>query len=229
MIQPLILLIDTATEVCSVGICRGNELLALRESHHGTDHAALITIFIKEVASQAKYTLSDLDAVAVSNGPGSYTALRIGASVAKGICFGLQKPLLTTDTLTGLAIECARKHPDADTFFPMIDARRMEVYGALFDNGLNCLMDTRAQVLSREWWEEEISPRGITAICGSGAQKAMTLLENLNVRHVPLNCSATQMIPLALQAFEEKQFADIAYYTPFYLKPPNITQPKKKV
>jgi tRNA threonylcarbamoyladenosine biosynthesis protein TsaB len=227
MIEPLILLIETATDVCSVGLCRGKSLLSLRETSEGQNHSALITAFIAEVMEEAGYTLDRLDAVAVSDGPGSYTSLRIGASTAKGICFALGKPLLTVDTLASLAAAAAIQFPAADIYFPMIDARRMEVYGAIFDAKLHKLNDSMAQIVSVEWWEQSIKPLGKTVICGSGADKVSKLICNQNLIYLPLRCSAKWMIPQALNDFSNGRFSDIAYYTPQYLKPPNITTPKK--
>jgi tRNA threonylcarbamoyladenosine biosynthesis protein TsaB len=229
MIQPLILLLETATEVCSVGLCRGEELLSIRETSEGQDHAAKITCFISEVMEEAGCTLPQIDAVAVSDGPGSYTSLRIGASTAKGICYALQKPLVVTDTLACLAFQAAQVYASADIYFPMIDARRMEVYGAIFDAKLQKLKDTAAQVISVEWWDAEIKPLGEIAICGNGAEKVFSLINGEKVVKIPLHCSAEWMIPKALEAFTVEHFSDIAYYTPCYLKPPNITLPKKTV
>ncbi len=223
MKEPLILLLETATDVCSVGLCRGDALLSLRESDSGQDHAAFITLFIKAVMEEAGYSLSGLDAVAVSDGPGSYTSLRIGASTAKGICFALGKPLLAVDTLQSLAIACRKEAPDSAWFCPMIDARRMEVYCALFDAGLRREWDTRAVVIERQVFDRYVQD-GL-AICGSGAPKAVDIL---GATHVPLRCSAPYLIPQALEAYNKQAFSDLAYYTPTYLKPPNITAPSAK-
>jgi tRNA threonylcarbamoyladenosine biosynthesis protein TsaB len=226
MEAPLILLLETATDVCSVGLCRGEALLSLRESDSGQDHAAFITLFIREVMEEAGYALSDLDAVALSDGPGSYTSLRIGASTAKGICFALNKPLLAIDTLRSLASACRINAPGMAWYCPMIDARRMEVYCALFDTGMQREWDTRAVVVEPQVFEPYLA--GGLAICGSGAAKAVELLGMEAATHVPLRCSAPFLVPQALEDFRIGKFCNMAYYTPTYLKPPNITVPTAK-
>lgn len=226
MEAPLILLLETATDVCSVGLCRGEALLCLRESDSGQGHAAFITLFIREVMEEAGFALSDLNAVALSDGPGSYTSLRIGASTAKGICFALNKPLLAIDTLQSLALASRVGAPDAAWYCPMIDARRMEVYCALFDAGMQREWDTRAVVIEPQVFEPYLA--GGLAVCGSGAAKAVELLGAEAVTHVPLRCSAPFLIPQALEDFHAGRFCDMAYYTPTYLKPPNITVPSGK-
>ncbi len=226
MREPLLLLLETATEVCSVGLARGRELLSLQESPPGQDHAAVITLYIQAVMEQAGHALAEVDAVAVSDGPGSYTSLRIGASVAKGICFTLQKPLLAVDTLQSLASACKTLMPDCRTYCPMIDARRMEVYTALFDETLKRLWDTRAMVLQADMFQGVSGP---VAICGSGAAKALPLFTHGGVHHAQVLCSASHLIPQALEAWHRQDFKDVAYYVPTYLKPPNITTPKPRI
>ncbi len=227
MKEPLLLVMETATDVCSVGFARGDRLLSLRESNAGQDHAALITLFIREAMEEAGCRLSDLDAVAISDGPGSYTSLRIGASTAKGICFALHKPLIAADTLKSLALAGRTLAPGAAWYCPMIDARRMEVYCALFDAGMERVWETRAEVLRAELFDPFLAEGKTVALCGSGAPKAMDVFAGRKVVHAPLICSAPFLLPLALEAFRLGQFVDMAYYTPTYLKPPNITVPKK--
>lgn len=226
MREPLLLLLETATEVCSVGLARGHKLLSLRESPPGQDHAAVITLYIQAVMEQAGHALAELDAVAVSDGPGSYTSLRIGASAAKGICFALQKPLLAVDTLQSLAKACKTLAPGCHAYCPMIDARRMEVYAALFDGTLQRLWDTQAMVLHAEMFQG--IPDSV-AICGSGAAKALPLFAHGGVHHVPVQCSASHLIAQTLEAWHRQDFQDVAYYAPTYLKPPNITVPKPRI
>ncbi|MBX2928295.1 MAG: tRNA (adenosine(37)-N6)-threonylcarbamoyltransferase complex dimerization subunit type 1 TsaB [Saprospiraceae bacterium] len=228
MKEPLILLLETATDVCSVGLCLGERLLSLRESDEGQDHAASVTLFIQAVLEEAGKALPEIDAVAISGGPGSYTSLRIGAATAKGICYALGKPLIAADTLHSLALASRSALPDAHWHCPMIDARRMEVYAALFDADMQREWDTRAVVLERAVFEPYLAQGRPIALCGSGAAKALALFEPGEAVHVAQRCSAPLLIPAALQAFRESAFQDIAYYTPAYLKPPNITVPSGK-
>ncbi len=227
MKEPLLLLLETATDVCSVGLARGERLLSLRQSNSGQDHAAVITLFIQAVMEEAEQKLSDLDAVVVSDGPGSYTSLRIGASTAKGICFALGKPLIAVDTLQSLALACRTERPGAGWYCPMIDARRMEVYCALFDAAMERVWDPRAAVLDAALFDAFLQEEKTVSICGSGAPKAVEIFSGKQVVHTPLVCSAPFLLPFALEAYHMEKFKDLAYYTPTYLKPPNITTPKK--
>lgn len=229
MAQPLLLCLETATEVCSVCLSCGDEVLALVESFDRNDHAALITTYIAQCMEQAGKTLSEIDAVAVSGGPGSYTSLRIGLSTAKGICYALEKPLIAVDTLAALARKTRSDFPNTSPtlFAPMIDARRMEVYMGLFDQHLQAIEDPEAVVLHPGLFEAW--PQHLVVACGNGAPKALDVFAGKSFEVAPVVCSAPHLIAPALAAFARADFADLAYYEPFYLKPPNITIPRKNV
>ena len=220
--------IETATEVCSVAVSDGPTELSRRESAEPYSHARDITLLIARCLEEAGLGLSELVGVSVSTGPGSYTALRVGASTAKGICYALGKPLIAVDTLQSLALEAARHLPGKPLYCPMIDARRMEVYLALFDPKNRRLEDPRSLVISADafdaYWErgEEI------VFCGNGAPKCRPVLSAPGASFVPVVCSASLLIPLAWEAFQKGQWADLAYFEPHYQKPPNITTPKKR-
>lgn len=220
--MPLILNIETATEVCSVALARDGKLLSLRESKNGYTHSENITVFIEEVIIEAGTSLQALDAIAVSKGPGSYTGLRIGVSAAKGLCFALDKPLIAVYTLQSLTNKFLNTEPGArnpDFFFtPMIDARRMEVYCAVYDSERNEVEATSAKIIERNSFEKIISDSKVYFF-GSGAMKCKSLITHPNAVFTEnVFASAASMTSLSEKLFAEKKFEDTAYFEPFYLK-----------
>ncbi len=215
----IILHIETATEVCSVAVANNYKLLALKETEGGNSHSANLTIFIEEVMKQAGLTLKDLDAVAVSKGPGSYTGLRIGVSVAKGFCYGLDIPMIAVDTLKAMAWSASDGN-DADVLYcPMIDARRMEVYAAIYDKNNNTFREVKADIVDELTYKEYLD-KNIVMFFGNGAEKCREILTaHPNARILDNNfTSSVGMITLAADKYEHKQFEDVAYFEPFYLK-----------
>ena len=237
----MILCLETATPTCSVALNMGIKNLALRECQGQNAHSEKITIFIKEVMDELKLEYHDLDAVAVSQGPGSYTGLRIGVSTAKGVCYAAGLPLMAIDTLHAMAYGMrdrlgAELQPN-DVLVPMIDARRMEVYCAAFDADMNRLQDTQAVVfevesgklngaalneaerVKVESGKFSISSRRLW-LFGDGAPKLKTVFQDYpEVRIVDdFAPSAAYMASLADQALKESRFVDVAYFEPFYLK-----------
>jgi tRNA threonylcarbamoyladenosine biosynthesis protein TsaB len=227
---PNILLIESATDICSVGISKGaGELASLKENAEDKSHAAVLTLLIEACAQEAGIALAELDAVAVSEGPGSYTSLRIGLSTAKGICYALGKPLIAIDTLQSLAMAAAPMlAPERELLIaPMIDARRMEVYTAVYTRQGQCVEATHAHILQENSFANYIKSGKCVVLCGNGADKAGTCLRPPGVEIVAgVLCSAQHLAPLAHQRFAEGLFEDVAYYSPNYFKPPNITRPK---
>ncbi|MDR0413822.1 MAG: tRNA (adenosine(37)-N6)-threonylcarbamoyltransferase complex dimerization subunit type 1 TsaB [Prevotellaceae bacterium] len=215
----LLLCIESSAEVCSVALTRNGETLALRESAPERDHARQLAPFVAAVLSEAGITPQQLDAVAVSKGPGSYTSLRIGVSVAKGLCYGAGKPLVAVGSLHALAALAAAKpevHP-TDLLRPLLDARRMEVYTALFDATGAQLTEVAAQVVDGDSFAEELKERRVVFF-GSGTDKCRQTLQSANAFFVEVQASASGMARLAEQLFVEKRFEDVAYFEPFYLK-----------
>jgi tRNA threonylcarbamoyladenosine biosynthesis protein TsaB len=222
----LILCLETATTVCSVAVERNGELLAVREVDAGFTHAENITVFINEVCAEAHIKLRNIDACAVSRGPGSYTGLRIGASTAKGLCYALEKPLIAIDTLKILAASFLKENQNrsAQTFFliPMIDARRMEVYCSAYDNKLNQVSDAAAVVLNVDSFNE-LRERGKLILFGDGSSKCKSLFENNpEIEFADVRLSAAGMISLAEEKFGAQKFEDVSLFEPFYLKEPSI-------
>lgn len=222
----LILNLDTATDVCSVGIANGAKILSLKESDDAYSHASAITLLIEACRKDAGIDLQDLDAIAISSGPGSYTALRVGAATAKGICYALDKPMIAIDTLAALA-HAAKEKQTADFYIPMIDARRMEVYTAVYDQQLQELESVHNLILDLQSFNNYFTDGKSIAFCGNGAPKSQTVFVEKNAIFCDILCSAKHIAPLAEVAFQKQQFEDIAYYTPLYFKAPNITVSKK--
>jgi len=213
-----ILNIETATTVCSVSVSRNNELLAFKEIDNGFTHAENLHLFIETVLSEAKLSASQLAAIAVSKGPGSYTGLRIGVSAAKGLAYALQIPLISIDTLQVMAAAAAEQKA-CDFYCPLVDARRMEVYTAVYNQLLH--RETAVEALIAD--EHSIAKfRQYTSIgfFGDGMLKCKDLLGELsNAMFIDnITPSAKFMPALAFKKFSENQFEDVAYFEPFYLK-----------
>lgn len=219
----MILCLETATPVCSVALNEACCTLALRETEGQNAHSEKITNFIREAMETAKIDYRQLDAVAVSKGPGSYTGLRIGVSTAKGICYAADLPLMAIDTLEAMAYGMKEKLnsqiAENDLLIPMIDARRMEVYAAIFDAKLNKIQDTAALVIDENSFEELQKDHHLW-LFGDGAPKLKKVFEDqTNISIIEgFKPSAAFMRPLAEKALREKNFVDVAYFEPFYLK-----------
>ncbi len=219
----MILCLETATPVCSVALNDGCCTIALRETEGQNAHSEKITNYIHEVMETARIDYKQLDAVAVSQGPGSYTGLRIGVSTAKGICYAVDLPLMAVDTLEamayGMTMKLGSQIAENDLLIPMIDARRMEVYAAIFDANLNKINDTAALVIDENSFEDLRKDHHLW-LFGDGAPKLSKLFENQhNISIIDgFKPSAAFMRPLAEKALKAQEFVDVAYFEPFYLK-----------
>lgn len=216
----MILCLETATPSCSVALVHDGEVLAFEEDPKGQNHSEKITLFIDSVMNKADVSYSQLDAVAVSMGPGSYTGLRIGVSTAKGLCYAAEKPLIAIDTLHAMAFGGKTKiNAGNPVLVPMIDARRMEVYAEIFDENINKIEDTKAMIIDENSFSEYKSEHEVW-LFGDGADKCAELFANDNRINVikDFYCSAKYMDKLAQQKLENKDFVDVAYFEPFYLK-----------
>jgi len=270
-----ILLIETSSEVCSTAISVDGRVVALSENLETQSHAALLTLQISECSEAAGIPLAQLDAVALSRGPGSYTALRVGASVAKGICYALDKPLIAVDTLLALAYASRMvtgdwelviggipssvqyptsygkpaadkisqypisqypisQYPNTPIFVPMLDARRQEIWLAVYDAELREIAPAQPLVLENNSFEKFISEKtggvefsGIV-LAGNGMEKIRSggFSEKIIFSETK-KCSAANLAMLAEHFFQNTDFQDIAYFEPFYMKAPNITTPTK--
>ena len=219
--MPLLLSIETATDTCSVVLSNNGKILSCREAVHTRSHASVLTVFIDEVIKEAGLTLKHIDAVAVSKGPGSYTGLRIGVAAAKGICYAIDKPLISVNTLQAMCAAFLEKNNTltAGFFCPMIDARRMEVYCALFGVELNFVQPTAAVILETDFLQDYL-PKENIYFFGDGSPKLKSLLaDNANAIFIDAFVpSATGMVALAEKKYENNDFENTAYFEPFYLK-----------
>lgn len=224
-----ILQIETATPVCSVAISVDGKTVALKEESAQNIHASKLTLFIEEAMQQANISYKQLDAIAVSKGPGSYTGLRIGVSTAKGLCFALDKPLIAINTLQMMANGYIMQNPTYDSLIcAMIDARRMEVFTAIYDGNLNEVEPTNAKIVDETSFVSTLESSQITFI-GDGAEKCMIVLTHQHAHFSSANFnSAGNMSALALKAYQNQVFEDVAYFEPFYLKDFVLTTPKNK-
>ncbi len=225
--MPLILNIETATDICSVCISEYDGILAIREADKAFSHTSKITVLIRECCEELGISLAQLDAVALSKGPGSYTSLRVGASAAKGICYALDKPLIAIDTLQSIAGVTQANTKKQGFYAPMIDARRMEVYVALFDKNLGKVLDTHAKIIDRDSFKEYFDQGHTIVFSGNGANKCRNVIDSSLAVFSPEVCSATNLVSLSYKAFQRKDFCDAAYFSPNYFKSPNITTPRK--
>jgi tRNA threonylcarbamoyladenosine biosynthesis protein TsaB len=232
-----ILNIETSTEVCSVSLSKNGNLLFEKESFDGLRHSELLTVFIEELFKENKFEFNALDAVAVSKGPGSYTGLRIGVSVAKGLCYALEKPLISISTLDSMANFTAKniqkfgdfKNSDPVLLCPMIDARRMEVYTALYKINGETVQPVSAEIIDENSFSDFLSKHKILFF-GNGAEKCKMQLNHPNALfNGPLKTSARFMQTLAEEKYTKKEFENVAYFEPFYLKNFVATIPKNKI
>lgn len=216
-----ILHIDTSTSVCSVAVSQDGTCLFNKEDHSGPNHSITLGIFIDEALALVDSQGIMLDAVSVSGGPGSYTGLRIGVSMAKGICYGRELKLISVPTLELLCVPVLLNHDEIEDnalLCPMIDARRMEVYAALFDRALKPIRETQADVVDENTYKQWLDERPVYFF-GNGAAKCMEQINHPNARLIEdIEPLAKWMLPLAEKRMIQERFEDVAYYTPFYLK-----------
>ena len=227
-----ILNIETSTEVCSVALTSDGMVLEHREDYEGRNHALLLSRFIEEMMQYATPRGIKIDAVAVSIGPGSYTGLRIGLSEAKGLCFGLDVPLIGIDTLKILVVATMfGNYIDENSYYvPIIDARRMEVFAGVYDSALQEVMPARPVILTPDSFSEYLGQGRKLVFVGNGAEKAANLIKHPDVVYIPgVKPAAVDMLALSEMAFRKGDFIDIAYSTPNYLKEFQATTPKKKI
>lgn len=224
-----ILNIETSTDVCSVSVSQDGACIFSQEDHEGPNHAVKLGTFVDEALSFADSHAIPLDAVAVSCGPGSYTGLRIGASMAKGICFGQDLKLIAVPTLELMAVPVLLREEveDGALLCPMIDARRMEVYSAVYDRALHEVRGIQADVVDADTYREYLD-RGPVYFFGNGAEKCMEVINHPNARLIKgVEPLAKWMFPIAERRIAQEKYEDVAYFVPFYLKDFVAHQPKK--
>lgn len=231
----MILCIETATNVCSVALCDENRVVSLREQKDGKAHSSLLTVYIKEILDGQKICARDLQAVAVSKGPGSFTGLRIGVSVAKGIAYGTGIPLIGIDTLTSLfhgLLPIAREKNlinEHTLFCPMIEAKRMEVFYCIFNSAGERIKDICTETITDRTFIN-ITGGETMVFFGDGADKCSHFFTHERQIYISnITASASFMHIPAMEALKERRFENTAYFEPFYLKDFITTKPKRKV
>ena len=212
----IILSLETSTTNCSVSLSNEGETLVLKEDNNANySHAESLHVFIDDVLKSAQLTLKDLDAIAVSKGPGSYTGLRIGVSAAKGLCYALSIPLISVSTLKALA---SQVNISEGIIVPMLDARRLEVYSAIYDASFNEIRGVEAQILDENSFKKYLDKEKVYFI-GNGVEKTKGLITHPNANFVEGKFpSANEMCSLAYQKYKKSDIEDVAYFEPFYLK-----------
>jgi tRNA threonylcarbamoyladenosine biosynthesis protein TsaB len=222
----IILNIETTTKNCSVSIAEKGEILAIKELNNGNySHAEVLHPFIVDVLKDANLTTHQIDAVAVSKGPGSYTGLRIGVSAAKGLCFAFDKPLVSIDTLTSLSHSISIEE---GVIVPMLDARRMEVYAAVFNKKHEKIREIEAEIIDENSYSEYLEA-GIVYFLGDGSQKCKEIITHKNAVFVDAKFpSAKEMAQLSYDKYQKSDIENVAYFEPFYLKDFIVIPEKKK-
>jgi tRNA threonylcarbamoyladenosine biosynthesis protein TsaB len=229
----MILSLETSTSVCSVALHQEGKVISYAEIFVPHAHSDNLSSMLKNVLEQGKCKMTDLQAVAISKGPGSYTGLRIGTSAAKGLCFALDIPLIAINTLKALAAQMQSEiysliQDENALLCPLLDARREEVYRAIFDNELNEVLATEAKVIEKDTFEELLTKQKIVFF-GNGAEKTKGLITaNEQAIFVPnIENSSLGMGKLAFEKFQKQDFEDLAYFEPFYLKDFIAIKPRK--
>ncbi|UII33547.1 tRNA (adenosine(37)-N6)-threonylcarbamoyltransferase complex dimerization subunit type 1 TsaB [Fulvivirga ulvae] len=224
----LILSIETATTVCSVAVHDHGQLIGTQTLYIEKSHSGLLAPVIDSLVKYCGFTLNDLSAVAISEGPGSYTGLRIGVSTAKGLCYALDIPLIAVNTLEAMAFGVNKYNKGRALLCPMIDARRMEVYCLLANHKVQVMEPTKPEIIDSASFEDTLLKNQIMFF-GNGAAKCKGIITSTNALFVDdVYPDASNIGFLAYRKFEQQQFEDVAYFEPFYLKEFRISKPKAK-
>ncbi|WP_163710090.1 tRNA (adenosine(37)-N6)-threonylcarbamoyltransferase complex dimerization subunit type 1 TsaB [Mangrovibacterium lignilyticum] len=231
-----ILQLESSTSICSVALAKDGKLIDLLESNEGQNHARLLSVFVQDILQRNKINSNQLSAVAVSEGPGSYTGLRIGVSLAKGICYANQIPLIPVSPLQAMAEQVITKQTELGIdslentiLVPMIDARRMEVYTATYDANNQPVKTVSAEIIDEQAFLSDLDSQKLLFF-GNGADKCSQIISHPNATFIPnIFTSAQFMCKLAWKAFQNEQFADLAYFEPFYLKDFIAGKPRKNI
>ena len=229
--MPCIINIETSTKVCSAAVTIDGTVALQKVSYEGPSHAALLGGYVKDLMQFLKDNHITPEAVAVSSGPGSYTGLRIGVSMAKGLCFGMEIPLIsvTTTELMTVGVMFDDTVPEEALLCPMIDARRMEVYTSIYDRALNEILPLGAYIIGEESFKEILEKHKVVFF-GDGSEKCKNVIKHPNAMFLPdIVPLASNMLPLSERAFRSGTFQDVAYFQPEYIKEFQATIPKNKV
>ena len=223
----LLLSIDTATSVCSIALHNDGKLIADQSLHLDQSHSTLLVPSIDTLLNYCQYSLNDLNGIVISMGPGSYTGLRIGTSTAKGLCYSLDIPLVSVNTLEAMALQVIAATPQGEYFCPMIDARRMEVYTTMVDYNMNIIFPTRPEIVDETSFSDILKEKRV-AFFGNGAEKCKKVINGENayfIDNVAANASSVGV--LGYEKYKKGEVENAAYFEPFYLKEFRATKPKK--
>lgn len=223
-----LLCVETATDVSSIALLRHDGKIFVDEHSRKNSHTETITLQIKKCLELSELEIEDLDAIGISCGPGSYTGLRVGASAVKGLAYGAEIPVITLNTLRGLAQGVAENAGPGDLIVPMIDARRMEVYYCAYDNLMQEVVTTSNKIV-KDYCLNELECKGNILVCGNGAWKLKHVKYGETIRIIETRCSALHLLEECRYKFLKNEFANLAYFEPDYFKSPNITQSTKKI
>ena len=225
----LILNIETSTKVCSVALAKEGKVINIKECNEGSNHSVLLGEYIDQILKEENIEVNNLDAIAISMGPGSYTGLRIGVSMAKGLCYGANIPLIAIPTLKAMAHGMSKKYGKDIYYCPMIDARRMEVYTALYNVENLEISGTEAKVIDETSYQSILDNHEFLFF-GNGSEKLVNTIIHPNAHFESgVITSAENLAPLAEESFRNNKFEDVAYFEPFYLKDFIATTPKKSI
>lgn len=225
--MPKFLLIESSGDVCSAAVSNGTEIVAEKSIQEKNSHSNYLASYVDEVLRKSGYKISELDAVVIGGGPGSYTGLRIGCSLAKGLCFGADLPLIACSTLYAQASGTLRKYPDADRVISLIDARRMDAYLGVFGKQLGAVVEEQFITIDEQLAVDYV--QGETIACGSGAAKWVEEFSPDDVlHHLFSGIYAKDLLAEALLKWKNKEMEDLAYYEPNYIKSVFVTKPKPK-
>lgn len=231
-----ILHLESSTSICSVALAKDGQLIDIQESSEGQNHARLLSVFAEDLLRKNELTADQLAAIAVSEGPGSYTGLRIGVSLAKGLCYVNQIPLIAISPLQAMAEQVIRRKTELNLnlsshsmLIPMIDARRMEVYTAAYNVNNSEIRSVSAEIVDENTFAEDLKENQLVFF-GNGATKCAEIIKHDNACFIDnIQTSAQFMCSLAWKAFQNKQFVDLAYFEPFYLKDFIAGKPRKNI
>ncbi len=223
----IVLNLETATTNCSVSVAKDGKVIYLKEHNSSNySHAEQLHVFIEDALKEASLSINNINAIAVSKGPGSYTGLRIGVSAAKGLCFSLDIPLISIPTLESMAHQVSLQ--ENTVVVPVLDARRMEVYSTVFDASYTEIRETQAEIINENSFLE-FAKKGKVVIAGNGAEKCKETLTHPNfIFNTGVVPSAKEMAKLSFKKYQNKEFEDVAYFEPYYLKDFVLMQKKKK-
>jgi tRNA threonylcarbamoyladenosine biosynthesis protein TsaB len=226
--MPKLLCIETSTEVCSVCCGDENGLGHISEIDRKNSHTETITLQIQKCMDELGWSYNELEGVVVGAGPGSYTGLRVGTSAAKGIAFAMDIPLISISSLQALAQKFIDHHEQVDYIIPMIDARRMEVYTAVYNSKIEEVKGTHALILDNHSFDA-INESCKILICGNGAKKVNNIETSRDIRIIPSKCTSVNLLPLGLVAHQKENLENLENYDPDYFKMPNVTKSKKNI